>query len=176
MAETAQSYIAGRMRKSHNRADMIVGSTDTPVLRRVTATVRQWTGFGAHTDIPASCSVVAEASTGYIPVVSLLEIAALREENLLLRAEIQRLKTATVAPDEGPDARTSAEVGSMADDRQQIVDKELAKQAILNALAVGDVFTYSDLLDKLNIDLELLVEACDSLAQEGKIDEARPAA
>ena len=57
-----------------------------------------------------------------------------------------------------------------------ITTKEQAKAAILELLKNGEPVSYSDMLDELNIDLELLVEACDELVREGRIGENRSAA
>jgi len=175
---TSEHYLVNIVKKPPSRAEVIMGVTGTGLSSAEMLTVRQYTvGRAVRTRSPRTAGAIAETGTGYIPITLLSEMAALKEENVRLRAEVERLRSLHAPQNEAVDIDASAQGADMAADHaQQILDKESAKQAILNVLAVGEVFTYSHLLAKLNIDLELLVEACEALAQEGKIGERRPAA
>ena len=49
------------------------------------------------------------------------------------------------------------------------ITKEEAKSEIEKLFKRGDVLYYSDIAEKLRIDLELVVEICEELVKEGKV-------
>lgn len=114
---------------------------------------------------------------GYISTTTHGEVGAIVRENTLLKAEVARLERLVEALSVNQTEDVSPEGAAMVANKDHAIqDVESAKQAILGLLDVGHVFTYSDLAAKLDIDLELLVEACDALAREGKVGETRSAA
>ncbi len=85
----------------------------------------------------------------------------LRNENLILRDAIRRIEE-----------RLASIEASLPAERVVVlreIGKDEAKQEIIRLFSTGKTLYYSDIVEQLKIDLELVVDICDEMIKEGKI-------
>ncbi len=85
------------------------------------------------------------------------EIDALKQRMTLLESRIEQLEAS---------AMTSSEIIVL-----RTISREEAKQEILELFQAGGSFFYSDISERLRLDLPLVVELCQELENEGEIGE-----
>lgn len=128
--------------------------------------------YGKQQLISVVCSGTRESGTEYWSFEPFTFIEdRIEQENAHLRLENQTLSLRVQALEERIDNLESGIA------KEEIIvlreiSRDAAKAEIAGLFSKGEILYYSDIAKRLNIDLELVVNICEELLQEGKINVA----
>lgn len=136
---------------------IIAGSTDAALTSSGMPMAMWWEKAGLLRGIQVTFTSGMPSSSDLLEQ----ENMQLRNENLMLRDTISRIEERLT----GIEAFIPVEKVVVLRE----ISRDEAKQEITKLFSAGKTLYYSDIVEQLKIDLELVVDICDELIREGKI-------
>jgi hypothetical protein len=136
---------------------IIAGSTDVGLISSGMPMAMWWEKAGLLRGIQVTFAAGISSSSDLLEQ----ENMQLRNENLMLRDTISRIEERLA----GIEAFIPVEKVVVLRE----ISRDEAKQEITKLFSTGKTLYYSDIVEQLKIDLELVVDICDELIREGKI-------